>query len=76
MLGLAANVWQLSLLLSIAFLVALVLGRELLVQKGGFVGLVPIDHSQLIAPRVSIHLGEEGCVIGSNRAKADPCRLY
>jgi len=49
--------------LGVAFLVKLVLRCELLVQKGGFVCLVSIDHGQLVEPRASIHLGEECCVI-------------
>src|SRR5262249_27472112 len=63
MLGLAANVWQLSLLLRIAFLVELVLRRELHVQKGGFVCLVP-----LVEPCVGRDCFEEGSVHRPNRA--------
>src|SRR5262249_40232482 len=72
MLGLAANVWQLSLLLSIVFLAALGLCRALPVQQGGFVCLIPIDDGQLLGPCASIHLVEEGCVIVAHRAHADP----
>src|SRR5262245_41512620 len=58
--------------LGIAFLVELMLGRELLVQKRRFLRVVPIDEGQLFEPRAGVHLVEEGFVVGSNRAKADP----
>src|SRR5262245_54508436 len=60
--------------LGVAFLGALMLRRELHVQKGGFVRLVPIDEGQLIEPRAGAHLVEEGCIVGPQRAKVDRIR--
>ena len=56
------------------FLVELMLCRELHVQKGSFLCLVPIDHGQFLGPCAGIHLVEEGCVVGLNWAKVDRIR--
>jgi hypothetical protein len=43
-------------------------------QQGGFVRVVPIDCSQFVKPGAGRHSGEEGCVVGPQRAKVDRIR--